>query len=122
MMGVGTGARGIVHVTDLDTIEKSNLNRQFLFRAKDLGQFKSEVAAAAVEDMNADMKGHIWAKQEPVGPDTESERVVTLETSCSYILVDVYDDKFFDEIDGVTNALDNIKARKPRSRMSPASC
>ena len=31
----------------------------------------------------------------------------------SYIIIDVYDDKFFDEIDGVTNALDNIKARKP---------
>lgn len=72
MMGVGTGPNGVIHVTDLDTIEKSNLNRQFLFRAKDLGGFKSEVAAATVSDMNPELKGHIFAKQEAVGAATES--------------------------------------------------
>ncbi|GLB33533.1 putative ubiquitin activating enzyme [Lyophyllum shimeji] len=95
MMGLGSGPRGIIHVTDLDTIEKSNLNRQFLFRSKDLGKFKAEVAAAAVADMNPDLKGKILPKQEPVGPATEN----------------VYDANFFADIDGVTNALDNIKAR-----------
>jgi ubiquitin-activating enzyme E1 len=96
LMGVGSGPDGIVHVTDLDTIEKSNLNRQFLFRAKDLGQFKAEVAAVAVAEMNPDLKGKILAKQEPVGANTEN----------------IYDEEFFNSIDGVTNALDNIKARK----------
>ena len=71
MMGLGAGAKGIVHVTDLDTIEKSNLNRQFLFRPKDLGKFKSECAAGAVTEMNPDLKGKISTYQEAVGPATE---------------------------------------------------
>jgi ubiquitin-activating enzyme E1 len=73
LVGLGTGPNGRLHVTDLDTIEKSNLNRQFLFRPKDLGKFKSEVAVAAAEVMNLDLKGHTAAYQESVGPETESE-------------------------------------------------
>ncbi len=73
MMGLGTGQKGVINVTDLDTIEKSNLNRQFLFRAKDLGKFKAEVAGEAVSEMNPDLKGHIHARQEPVGEKTESQ-------------------------------------------------
>lgn len=72
MMGLGAGPNGVIHVTDLDTIEKSNLNRQFLFRSKDLGKFKAEVAAVAVSEMNPDLTDKILAKQEPVGPATES--------------------------------------------------
>lgn len=75
MMGLGAGPNGIIHVTDLDTIEKSNLNRQFLFRPKDLGKFKAEVAAAAVSEMNPDLAGKILPKQEPVGPTTEGSSV-----------------------------------------------
>ncbi|KAF7348318.1 Ubiquitin activating enzyme [Mycena sanguinolenta] len=89
------GPRGAIQVTDLDTIEKSNLNRQFLFRPKDLGKFKSEVAADAVAEMNPDLKGKIFARQDAVGSATE----------------DVYTEEFFNGIDGVTNALDNVKAR-----------
>ncbi len=43
--------RGVI-VTDMDTIEKSNLNRQFLYRTGDVGRFKSEVAVDAVKRMN----------------------------------------------------------------------
>lgn len=36
MIGLGCGEDGAITVTDMDTIEKSNLNRQFLFRSWDV--------------------------------------------------------------------------------------
>ncbi|KAI9639631.1 putative ubiquitin activating enzyme [Dioszegia hungarica] len=100
MMGLGSKGEGIIHVTDLDTIEKSNLNRQFLFRPKDVGHFKAEAAAAAVAEMNPELKGRIIAHQDRVGPETE----------------DTYGDEFFAAVDGVTNALDNVMARQYMDR------
>ncbi|TXT08346.1 uncharacterized protein COLE_05270 [Cutaneotrichosporon oleaginosum] len=100
MMGLGSGPEGSIVVTDLDTIEKSNLNRQFLFRAKDVGQFKAASAAAAVTDMNPALKGKITTYQERVGPETEQ----------------TFGDEFFSKLDCVTNALDNVMARQYMDR------
>ncbi|EPQ25827.1 uncharacterized protein PFL1_06924 [Pseudozyma flocculosa PF-1] len=100
MMGLGSGPDGTIHVTDMDTIEKSNLNRQFLFRSKDVGHFKADTAAAAVAEMNPDLKGKIHSHQNRVGPETE----------------DIYGDAFFDQLTGVTNALDNVQARQYMDR------
>lgn len=113
MMGLATGSKGIIHVTDLDTIEKSNLNRQFLFRAKDLGKFKSEVAATAVAEMNPGMKGHIHCKQDPVGSNTERTFKLSVPAPDKNLIssLDVYSKEFFAGLDGVTNALDNLEAR-----------
>nr|XP_039247456.1 ubiquitin-like modifier-activating enzyme 1 [Styela clava] len=93
MMGLGFGERGNITVTDMDIIEKSNLNRQFLFRPWDVQKLKSECAAASVKKMNPQV--NIIAHQNRVGPETEK----------------VYNDSFFEDLDGVTNALDNIDAR-----------
>jgi ubiquitin-activating enzyme E1 len=79
----------------MDTIEKSNLNRQFLFRPADVGKLKSECAAAAVAEMNPELKGKISSYRERVGQETEG----------------VFGDAFFDGLDSVTNALDNVDAR-----------
>jgi ubiquitin-activating enzyme E1 len=96
MMGLGSGRDGYIYITDMDTIEKSNLNRQFLFRPKDVTKLKSECAASAVQAMNHDMKGKIKAFADRVGPDTEN----------------IFDDTFWEGLSGVTNALDNVDARK----------
>ena len=93
LMGVGCGPDGHIFVTDMDTIEKSNLNRQFLFRPWDVQKMKSNTAAAAVRDMNPAC--NITAQQNRVGPDSE----------------EIYDDKFFEQLDGIANALDNVDAR-----------
>ncbi|CDR18890.1 unnamed protein product [Oncorhynchus mykiss] len=93
MIGLA-GGEGEVIVTDMDTIEKSNLNRQFLFRPWDVTKMKSETAAAAVKQMNPSIR--ITGHQNRVGPETER----------------VYDDDFFESLHGVANALDNVDARK----------
>ncbi|CAN6620583.1 ubiquitin-activating enzyme E1 1 [Trichomonascus vanleenenianus] len=95
MMGVGSGPEGKIIVTDNDSIEKSNLNRQFLFRPKDVGKMKSDVAAVAVSEMNPDLKGKIDSRSDKVGPETEA----------------VFNDDFWSGLDFVTNALDNVEAR-----------
>lgn len=93
MLGVGAGEGGKIIVTDMDLIEKSNLNRQFLFRPWDVQKAKSDTAAAAVKRMNPEV--NVIAHQNRVGPETEK----------------VYDDSFFEPLDGVANALDNVEAR-----------
>ena len=47
MMGLGTGQKGQVTITDDDVIEKSNLSRQFLFRDWDIGRWASSMLVCA---------------------------------------------------------------------------
>ncbi len=96
MLGVasGGGAAATVHITDSDLIEKSNLNRQFLFRPGDISRPKSETAARVIARMNPEMR--VVAALDKVGPESETK----------------YSDAFFEGIDVVVNALDNVQARQ----------
>jgi len=95
LMGLGCDqtAGGNITVTDMDMIEKSNLNRQFLFRTWDINKHKAVTAVAAVQAMNPDAK--YKSMELRVGQETEND----------------YNDSFFEPLDGVANALDNVEAR-----------
>uniref|UniRef100_A0A7N8WXJ0 E1 ubiquitin-activating enzyme n=1 Tax=Mastacembelus armatus TaxID=205130 RepID=A0A7N8WXJ0_9TELE len=93
LIGLGAGEEGRITITDMDFIERSNLNRQFLFRSQDIGKPKSEVAAKAAQEINPRMK--ITAHQNRLDPDSEG----------------VYDYNFFTGLDGVAAALDTVEAR-----------
>jgi ubiquitin-activating enzyme E1 len=93
LLGFACGPEGCITVTDNDRIELSNLSRQFLFREHNVGQPKSTAAGAAVRHMNHAIR--VDSKETLVTPDSES----------------TFPDKFWEGLDFVTNALDNVKAR-----------
>jgi ubiquitin-activating enzyme E1 len=93
LMGVACGPSGKLVVTDDDTIEKSNLSRQFLFRDWDIGSAKSSVAGDAAKKINPSL--NLEALQNRVSPDTE----------------EVFNDQFWNGKDLIVNALDNVNAR-----------
>ena len=96
VLGIGEGEQGKICITDLDVIEVSNLIRQFLFREKHLRLPKSSTAEAAAVQMNKNLKGHIFAKNEKVCEQTEY----------------IFSDDYFKKLDVVANALDNVNVRK----------
>lgn len=86
---------------DLDTIEVSNLNRQFLFRKKHVGQSKAKVAAEAVRSMRPNIK------------------IVAHHANVKESRFDV---DFFRRFKAVLNGLDNLDARRHVNRMCLAAC
>ena len=93
LMGIACSPQGLVSVTDNDNIEVSNLNRQFLFRQNNVGHSKSQTACAIAKGMNKDLNVKDYMTR--VGPETE----------------DVFHDDFWDSLNFVVNAVDNIHAR-----------
>ncbi|AAS53509.1 AFR138Wp [Eremothecium gossypii ATCC 10895] len=88
---------GEVHVVDLDTIEISNLNRQFLFRQRDVKRAKAATAVAAVGYFSS---GRLVAHQGNITDAT------------------VFPLAWFRGFAAVFNALDNVAARRHVNRMA----
>ena len=88
-----SGAKRLT-VVDLDQIDKSNLNRQFLFTKKDVGRSKALVAAEVISALrpNVQIQGLY-------------DNVFNLKHD------------FFEAFDSIFNALDNLAARRYVNRI-----
>lgn len=94
-----TGFRDI-EVIDLDTIDISNLNRQFLFRRQHVDRPKAEVAAEAVKQFRPDVR---------------------IVTHYGNIKDSKYGVEYISGFDAVVNGLDNLDARRHVNRLCLAA-
>jgi len=85
---------GSINVTDMDAIETSNLSRQFLFTNDDIGQFKSKIASETIKKLNNDIDIKYFTKK--IDETTKN----------------IFNKEFYDNIDCVLLAVDNVNARK----------
>ncbi|XP_031628834.1 SUMO-activating enzyme subunit 2 [Contarinia nasturtii] len=85
-----------IEIIDLDTIDVSNLNRQFLFHKEHVGKSKAEVARESALAFNPDVK---------------------IKAYHDDIITTNYGVSFFQKFNLVLNALDNRKARNHVNRM-----
>ncbi|DAZ95243.1 TPA: hypothetical protein N0F65_002355 [Lagenidium giganteum] len=91
-----------VHIIDMDTIDVSNLNRQFLFRAKDIGKSKAECAAEFVRER----------MQLPPATDEADELNGRIEITPHFKRVQDMDVDFYRQFSVILSGLDNIEARR----------
>ena len=87
-----------ISIIDLDTIDVSNLNRQFLFRKKHVGMSKSQVAKESVEK---------FVKKGSINIDAYTGNVKEERFGL----------EFFKKFDIVLNGLDNLEARRHVNRL-----
>jgi molybdopterin/thiamine biosynthesis adenylyltransferase len=92
--------RWVILQVDLDTIDVTNLNRQFFFQKQHVGESKSLVSETAIKTMNPNLKttAHHGSIMEPK-----------------------FNKAYFEQFNIVLNALDNIKARNHVNRMCIAA-
>ncbi|TVU38184.1 hypothetical protein EJB05_11540 [Eragrostis curvula] len=89
-----------IHIIDLDTIEVSNLNRQFLFRQSHVGQSKAKVARDAV------LKFRPNISITPYHANVKDAQ---------------FNVEFFKQFNVVLNGLDNLDARRHVNRLCLAA-
>lgn len=83
-----------IHVVDLDTIELTNLNRQFLFKDQDIGRYKAQVAAEYINR---------WSEHQQI--------------SCTRAIAHCMDllslgSDFYEQFDFVISGLDAVQPRR----------
>ncbi|XP_060526705.1 NEDD8-activating enzyme E1 catalytic subunit isoform X2 [Cylas formicarius] len=78
-----------IHIVDMDTIDVSNLNRQFLFREKDVGVAKAQVAA-----------------------DYVNKRVAGCQVTPHKCAIEELDSEFYRQFHVIVCGLDSIVARR----------
>ncbi|CDM31363.1 hypothetical protein CBS147339_390 [Penicillium roqueforti] len=91
---------GEIHIIDLDTIDLSNLNRQFLFRHEHIKKSKALVAKEVAQKFRSDAK---------------------LEAYHANIMDAQFNVSWFESFNVVFNALDNIAARRHVNKMCLAA-
>ena len=94
MLGFSTFKRSSLTITDMDTIELSNLNRQFLYQQEDIGKLKSEVLKSKLDKYCPDIQ--VTSFNREVGNTSRK----------------IFNKSFWKENDLIINALDNVEARK----------
>ena len=93
MMGFCGLKNANLTITDMDSIELSNLTRQFLFQKEDIGEQKSTVVKKKLDKYCPDL--NITRYNEQVGTTNEKK----------------FNYKFWENKDIIINALDNVQAR-----------
>ena len=93
LMGIATDIKGKIIITDYDNIEKSNLNRQFLFNSNDIGKSKSKSSCISIKRLIPEVNCIDY--QNIVNKDTEH----------------IFNEKFWKSLDLVVLAVDNREAR-----------
>lgn len=94
LLDISTKNKGLISITDMDTIELSNLNRQFLFRNDNIGQHKSSVVKQRLDEYFPKMKVKAFTNE--VGANTEN----------------IFNSAFWKNNSLIINALDNVEARR----------
>lgn len=97
-LDMSTNKDSTIVVTDMDHIELSNLNRQFLFRENNIGKSKSVIAAKSIQTLHSHTHSTMY--------------INAVDKELSSQTNDYFNYKFWDSKDIIVNALDNIKTRQ----------